>query len=110
MTFARAPAVQSLFIGNRHYGGLWPGARTGMQEPESGAAMVALIKASACEPVESRRMAATLLLDLLRSVPGTRDLKDGMARITDGAPRDVSGEMFDFVEELGLGGPADLLP
>lgn len=84
--------------------------RTGMHGNEDVGAMVALIKASVCEPVESRRVAATLLLDLLRSVSCTHDLKDGMARIADGVPREVSGDLFDFVEELGLGGPADLLP
>jgi hypothetical protein len=81
-----------------------------MKRAESTGAMVALIKASACEPLETRRVAAGLLLDLLRTTHCVHDLRDGMARISGQAPHDVCCDVFDFVEELGLGGPADLLP
>ena len=73
-------------------------------------AMVALIKATTCEPVESRRLAASMLLDALRSATCVHDLREAMARMADEVPRDVTGDIFDLVEQLGLGGPADLLP
>ena len=81
-----------------------------MKRADGTSAMVALIKASACEPIESRRMAAALLLDLLRTAHCVHDLRDGMTRISGQAPHDVCCDVFDFVEQLGLGGPADLLP
>lgn len=84
--------------------------RDGMRKTNGTSAMVALIKASACEPMESRRVAAGLLLELLRSTPRVHDLRDGMARIVDEAPSDVSCDVLEFVEQLGLGGPTDLLP
>ena len=81
-----------------------------MRNANGTSAMVALIKASACEPVESRRLAAGLLLNLLRTAPCVHDLRDGMARISNQAPREVCCDVLDLVEQLGLGGPADLLP
>lgn len=80
-----------------------------MDQAQSTSAMVALIRASACEPVDSRRQAAGMLLDVLRSAP-QHDLQAGMAKIQAEAGQDVTAEALDLVEELSLGGPADLLP
>ena len=73
-------------------------------------AIVALIRASTCEPVDTRREAAGMLLDVLRSAPGKRELREDIARIEAENGRDVTEKVVELVEQLSLGGPADLLP
>ena len=74
------------------------------------AAMVALIKAATCEPDGSRRAAAAALLDLLRSMPNRALLSEQMTPIAAAAGPEVAADVGHLVEQLNIGGPADLLP
>ena len=51
-----------------------------------------------------------MLLDVLRSAPGKRELREDIARIEAENGRDVTEKVVELVEQLSLGGPADLLP
>ena len=71
--------------------------------------MVALIKQATVAHQEPRRKAARLVLDLLRSTQGFRDLPRTLETVRAEDGPEVAAEMHTLIDEYALGGPSDLL-
>ena len=75
----------------------------------SDSVMVALLKDSVVAHASSRRAAARLVLDLLRTTRGFDDLDKQLEVIRAEEGPAVAAEAHHLIEEYGLGGPSDLL-
>ena len=75
----------------------------------SDSVMVALIKEATVAHSATRRAAARLVLDMLRSSTRFDDLPKRLETVRADKGPAVAGETHFLIEEYGLGGPSDLL-
>ncbi len=71
-----------------------------------------LLKHSLDAPTRARRLAASMLVEFIRS-GGASDAVDGLSRLPDMASdkgREVADEMRNMIADYGLGRPRDPMP